>query len=515
MRHEDCDQFSQVNGKPPFAQEFIMQLTHRMNHPAGTKRAAVHKKHPVTLLGVEIDNLTMDQAVDAVIEAAKEPSPTSLAFVNADCLNIAHVNSAYARVLSRQHNVFADGVGVKLAAKMNNVDIRANVNGTDMFPLLCKAAAEHGLRIYLLGGMPGVAAQAAENMSRDIPGLRIVGTHHGYFSADEEAHIVDEINASGATILLVGLGAPRQEMWIHRNLCRLAPAVSIGVGGLFDYYSGRLQRAPVLMRKCSLEWLWRLILEPRRLARRYLIGNLLFVMRCLNDRLHSIDQTGLPQTGHASVAYSCKTRTSWHRRFQWFALGKRTLDVMVGGAALTVLSPLLLLTAVAIKLESPGPVFFKQTRVGLHGERFDIWKFRSMYIDAEERRARLLKESDRSGSHFKMRSDPRITRVGRLIRRLSVDELPQLWNVLNGSMSLVGPRPNLETEVAAYRLEELSRLNVKPGITCTWQVSGRAELPWEKQVQLDLDYVYEPSLKSDFSLLMRTIPAVLTGRGAY
>jgi lipopolysaccharide/colanic/teichoic acid biosynthesis glycosyltransferase len=138
-----------------------------------------------------------------------------------------------------------------------------------------------------------------------------------------------------------------------------------------------------------------------------------------------------------------------------------------------------------------------------------------MYVDAEQRRKALLAQSDRQGAHFKMKGDPRITRVGRIIRRLSIDELPQLLNVLDGTMSIVGPRPNLESEVAQYHLHELGRLAVRPGITCYWQVSGRAELPWERQVELDLDYVHQRSFSTDVKLILKTIPAVLSGRGAY
>jgi lipopolysaccharide/colanic/teichoic acid biosynthesis glycosyltransferase len=151
----------------------------------------------------------------------------------------------------------------------------------------------------------------------------------------------------------------------------------------------------------------------------------------------------------------------------------------------------------------------------LNGKRFRMWKFRSMYIDAEARRASLVSQSDRSGAHFKMKSDPRITRIGKFIRRASIDELPQLYNVLVGDMSLVGPRPNLEVEVERYKFDEFERLHTKPGITCIWQVSGRAEVPWARQVQMDLDYVYERSFVQDFVLLAKTLPAILFGKGAY
>ena len=181
-----------------------------------------------------------------------------------------------------------------------------------------------------------------------------------------------------------------------------------------------------------------------------------------------------------------------------------------------LLLPLFTLVALAIRLESPGPVFFRQIRVGALGKTFAMWKFRSMYIDAEERKAALEAQNEMQGGViFKMKHDPRVTRVGRIIRRLSVDELPQLWNVLKGDMSLVGPRPALPLEVGQYSLEERGRLDAKPGITCTWQVSGRSDIPFDEQVLLDIDYIREQSVKNDLKLLVKTVPAVISGRGAY
>jgi lipopolysaccharide/colanic/teichoic acid biosynthesis glycosyltransferase len=155
-------------------------------------------------------------------------------------------------------------------------------------------------------------------------------------------------------------------------------------------------------------------------------------------------------------------------------------------------------------------------RVGYRGRQFKLWKFRSMYVDAEARRAELETANEmKGGVLFKMKKDPRITRVGRFIRKASVDEMPQLWNVIKGDMSLVGPRPALESEVELYSIEERVRLMAKPGLTCFWQVSGRSDIPFPKQVLLDEDYLYRQSLFTDIKLLFQTIPAVLRGKGAY
>lgn len=195
---------------------------------------------------------------------------------------------------------------------------------------------------------------------------------------------------------------------------------------------------------------------------------------------------------------------------------KRLFDF--GGAffLLVLLSPVLLVTAALIKLTSAGPIIFTQIRVGKDGRHFKFYKFRSMRIDAE-RRQRELEESNesRDGVIFKIRKDPRVTFVGRVIRKFSIDELPQLFNVLTNDMSLVGPRPPLPSEVANYTLDQRKRLHIKPGITCLWQISGRSDIPFKEQVELDKQYIGSRSLWKDLIILLKTIPAVITGRGAY
>jgi lipopolysaccharide/colanic/teichoic acid biosynthesis glycosyltransferase len=176
---------------------------------------------------------------------------------------------------------------------------------------------------------------------------------------------------------------------------------------------------------------------------------------------------------------------------------------------------LLLALAVAIRVDSPGPVFFRQVRVGKSGREFLIFKFRTMYTDAERRLSEIRHLNEHDGVLFKMRDDPRVTKIGRWLRRLSLDELPQLLNVLGGSMSLVGPRPPLPQEVAAYPEDMCRRLAVPPGMTGLWQVSGRSDLPWEEAVRLDLRYVENWSLSLDLVILLRTLSAVLRSSGAY
>src|SRR3954447_22023138 len=196
-------------------------------------------------------------------------------------------------------------------------------------------------------------------------------------------------------------------------------------------------------------------------------------------------------------------------------IGKAVFDRVVGGLVLVLVSPLLLLIALAVRLTSSGPALYRQTRVGVDGRQFKMIKFRSMVADADAQRTKLLELSEGNGVLFKMRKDPRITPVGGFLRRFSLDELPQLINVMRGDMSLVGPRPPLPEEVAGYSDDATRRLRVKPGVTGLWQVSGRSDLTWEESLRLDLRYADNWSMALDLSILWRTWRAVLRGAGAY
>lgn len=194
---------------------------------------------------------------------------------------------------------------------------------------------------------------------------------------------------------------------------------------------------------------------------------------------------------------------------------KRGFDISGALIGMLVLAPFCALVALAVRIDSPGPVFYRQERVGTHGVPFRMHKFRSMSIDADKHISHLLESSNGNGVLFKMKDDPRVTTVGAFIRRYSIDELPQLWNVLIGNMSMVGPRPPLKSEVDQYERYVERRLLVKPGITGLWQVSGRSDLSWEESVRLDLFYVENWSLIQDMTILVRTVKAVLARSGAY
>ncbi len=208
--------------------------------------------------------------------------------------------------------------------------------------------------------------------------------------------------------------------------------------------------------------------------------------------------------------------TAWETTIRISYLLKRLVDTIISVTALILLLPLLILTALAIMAEDPGPVLYVQVRVGQNGRHFRFYKFRSMVTNADKIKQQLASQNESAaGVIFKMKQDPRITKVGKIIRKFSIDELPQLLNVLKGDMSLVGPRPPLPSEVEEYSLEQRKRLHVIPGITGLWQVSGRSDIAFTDQVRLDMQYIQSAGFLSDLGLLLKTIPAVLTGRGAY
>lgn len=201
--------------------------------------------------------------------------------------------------------------------------------------------------------------------------------------------------------------------------------------------------------------------------------------------------------------------------FSLYEVIKRLIDVVCSFMGVIVLSPLFIIIAIIIKTTSKGPVFFSQKRVGKNGKEFDMYKFRSMVVNAEELKEKLAAQNEMSGPMFKMKDDPRVTRVGKFIRKTSIDELPQLWNVLKGDMSLVGPRPSLPKEVAQFEDWMHRRLEVKPGLTCYWQVSGRNNIDFEDWMKLDCRYVDERNLWIDIKLIFKTVGVLFGDKNAH
>ena len=439
----------------------------------------------LSLFNMNLINASRDAAVSMLLDGNRR----RVAFVNADCVNQAARDGSYRDALSQMDVLLPDGSGLALAAAMKGRKFESNLNGTDLFPVICDEAQRTGKSIYFLGGKPGVAQSASLAAQTRFPGLRIAGYEHGFFDEAAEAGVVARVNASNADILLVAMGAPNQEQFIVQNSDALCPPVCMGVGGLFDFVAGNIPRAPKAVRNTGMEWAWRMACEPRRLAKRYLLGNPAFIARAIANALP--------------------------RKVDTYEIAKRALDVTIAGSALLVLSPLFIAAALTIRAESKGTAFFTQTRVGKNGRRFKMIKFRSMHPDAEERLAKIRAQSDRDDICFKMTNDPRVTRMGKILRTTSLDELPQLINVFKGEMSMVGPRPALPVEVSRYSPSEAERLDGTPGITCLWQISGRADLKFDKQVDLDVAYLHSRSLLLDIAIMLLTPLAIISRRGAY
>ncbi|PUB14244.1 WecB/TagA/CpsF family glycosyltransferase [Yoonia sediminilitoris] len=435
-------------------------------------------------LGLTLADADQLTAVSALLA----PGRRHAFFMNAHCCNIMSKDRQYADAVRRADMLLPDGIGVSLAGHMTGDKLTENLNGTDLTPALLATAADQGKSVYLFGGKPGTADAAAAKLQTMIRHLRIAGTCDGFEGARDNDAVIADINRSGADIVIVALGVPMQELWIDRHADQLNAQLCLGVGAALDFLAGNVMRAPKLVRRAKLEWIWRLAMEPKRMCKRYLVGNITFLAR----------------------AAWCAMRQTTAQQ-----MANRAMDIAIATTALIVLSPVLLGAAMAIKLDSGGSVLFRQTRVGKDGQTFPMLKFRSMHVDAEARLSAVLGDSDREGVCFKARNDPRVTYVGRFIRRTSIDELPQIINVLRGEMSIVGPRPALPREVALYPARALGRLAVKPGITGIWQVSGRANVSFDKMVEMDLIYARSRTIMLDLILILLTFRAVISGRGAY
>ena len=233
------------------------------------------------LLDLKIDNISMHRAISMIQEAIEEKRQSAIFFVNPDCMNQSVTDRDYREALMAADHILPDGIGLVIAGKMLGTPLRENINGTDMLPFLCEMAAGAKRSIYLLGGKPGVADKAGDTIAQNY-GVTIAGARHGYFDrVTESAEVIEAINRSNASILLVAFGAPLQEQWIIRHRAELRPAILMGVGGLFDFFSGNIQRAPRWMREIGLEWVYRILQEPGRMWKRYVVGNPLFLYRVM------------------------------------------------------------------------------------------------------------------------------------------------------------------------------------------------------------------------------------------
>lgn len=272
--------------------------------------SATHEQ--IGLFDVAIEDTTVARASAAWIDAARKGKRLRAVFANAHVVNEMAASASYRAVVTSADRIYADGSGLAVAARIAGRPLADNVNGTDLFPRLAADAEKAGVRIFLLGGAPGVAERARIKMNEFGLGDAIVGTHHGYLTSGstEESQAIEAANASGADIVLVAMGVPLQDEWIARNEHRLSASVLCGVGGLFDFFAGSISRAPHAWRVAGLEWVWRLLQEPRRMARRYLVGNVQFLTLALNEgmRLRWRDAIAAQQISRKAPSQPMATR---------------------------------------------------------------------------------------------------------------------------------------------------------------------------------------------------------------
>lgn len=691
------------------------------------------------LLGIDIDSLTSGEFLQRIDDFISSGKPHQISYLNADCLNKCWSDRSYREAIAESDLVYADGMGVVWASRLFGHPLPERLNANDLLPEFCRRAEELGHRIFLLGGENGVAEKAADDLKSKYPRLQIVGRRTGFFADEEADGVIQEIRDARPDILIVGMGAPKQELWIRQYLHILGVPVVWGVGGLLDYSAKGLRRAPVWMRKSGLEWIWRLCLEPKRLWRRYLLGNILFTFRvgflifadALSAALAWIFAFGLrayliPELGFLpdaltkplnpflnyfialptiivtwivicasldlyrrqsmrtsfeeltaivkmsflflitsmAVAFLLKdlslgravlilsailsfffmviTRLIWsnversmfeegigrirtlivgadrfvqkaierlqsdpskkyeilgilsntrapgEKFYGYSVLGKvddlaewaktlaadeiffadpklqkrhllnlvascgelsqirqyniltnlfgvitdhaffdadddipfkvlkqgglspfeqslkRVLDIGIASAMLLCVLPFFPIICLMIRFSSAGPAIFCHKRIGLNGQPFIMYKFRTMYKEVNEYEEAPIRVDD-----------PRILPIGRWLRRTSLDELPQLWNVIKGEMSMVGPRPEMPFIVDSYEPWQRRRLTVLPGITGLWQISGRKDRPLHSNLEYDFYYIQNQTLLFDVIILLKTVPVVLFGKGAY
>jgi N-acetylglucosaminyldiphosphoundecaprenol N-acetyl-beta-D-mannosaminyltransferase len=239
----------------------------------------------ISILDIDIANVTKYEVLDHISASIKSSQKNMMFFVNAHNLTQAYYDLQYRSILRKTNYIYGDGIGIYFAGKVTHQQISDNINGTDLFPLICELCEREKYTVYFLGSAPGIVEKMAQNIKKKYPMLVIAGTHHGYFDNESNGgYIINEINRTETKILFVGMGTPKQEKWIYDNYQSLNFNVAIGVGGLFDFYSGSKLRAPLFIRKLHLEWLFRLLYEPRRLWKRYIIGIPLFIYRVLKQK---------------------------------------------------------------------------------------------------------------------------------------------------------------------------------------------------------------------------------------
>ncbi|MGB0465969.1 MAG: sugar transferase [Pontibacterium sp.] len=480
------------------------------------------------LIGLRFDRLTHHELVEWIGMSLLSRNCNTILFADAVALDYAAGNSAFRVALGQADLLLPGDHGMRLAPEMPNSSNTPEVAIDVLYDELLMELSHRQVSVYLLTENDAQTAAMKTQLQTRYPGLNFTGTSPPNLDTHKLSLHVDAINNSGAQVLLTMLTTPQQEFLLNKCHRQLKARLAIG---LSEHITHALTTDSAPAFGINAAW---------KACKRYQRAALYRPRRTLSHLYHTLFDFFSKSTASGNTSGKTKTesinpvltRSAWMQRWWRIRISlraslwvlycksqrslKRLVDVLGAGGGLLCLSPLLLLVISLVKFTSPGPIFYSQIRVGHRGKTFRMWKFRSMYIDADARKAALMEENEVTGGViFKMKKDPRITPVGRVIRRLSIDELPQLFNVVTGDMSLVGPRPALESEVVLYPVLARARVEAMPGLTGLWQISGRSDLPFDKQILLDTTYVHTQSTGNDLKLIAKTIPAVISGKGAY
>jgi len=482
------------------------------------------------VLGMRVDGTSYAAATSMIIQWAKQGESRYVCEVPVNMVMESYDCAEHQAVINRADLVTPGGMPIVWVLRRLGLRGQQRVYGPELTMQICEAAARHGLPVGFYGGTKTALALLVRRLQERYPGLRVAYAYSPPFRAptpDEENATIADIWRSGCRILFVGLGCPKQECWMARHRGRI-PAVMVGVGAAFDFISGTKPQAPHWMQRLGLEWLFRLCTEPRRLWHRYAWHNPRFVAlvgwQLASTRWHkrSREPRAQPttpyagaQSGFAGVGIDIQGLERSLRRKRVQLILKRVFDWAAAAVILLVLAPALLLIALLVRVSSRGRVIFSQPRVGYRERAFVMYKFRSMRIEPDPTSAAAQQSAAAQGLLLKRDHDPRVTLIGRFLRSTSLDELPQLLNVLKGEMSLVGPRPLVSFMLGPYPEFRKARSLVRPGITGLWQVRDReGNTSAVPMMPHDLEYVRRLSLWLDLEILLRTFFVVVSRKGA-
>lgn len=476
------------------------------------------------VLGMRIDGTSYAEATELIVRWAVAGESRYVCEAPVHMVMESYDAPDYRAVINHADLVTPGGMPLVWMLRALGLKGQTRVYGPELTLKVCQAASARGIPVGFYGGTSAAISMLSARLQEKFPGLRVTYAHSPPFrplAEGEREGVIAQIRQSQCRILFVGLGCPKQERWMaaHRGVL---PVVMLGVGAAFDFLSGQKPQAPAWMQRLGLEWLFRLCSEPKRLWFRYLYHNPRFVLLALGQLIR--EQVFSFRENHRAFPKPSETESSMEETGEFEkALAqkqiqvrfKRLFDLIASIVALILLAPLLLVIALLITVTSPGPVFFRQKRDGYQGRDFLMWKFRSMQVRHDHAMVTAQQTAAAEGKLIKLQRDPRVTRLGKILRVTSLDELPQLFNVLKGEMSLIGPRPLVPFMLEPYPDFRRTRALMRPGITGLWQIRDRENNTSAlSMMKHDLEYIERFSLALDGKILLRTVGVVFSRKGA-